>query len=469
MPVLLADTPAVRRAANWKWLVCGLLLLATMLNYMDRLTINLTAVEIKKEMNLSNEQYGQIEWIFGIGFAFGALIMGWSADRWTVRWLYPAAVLAWSAAGFATGFAADAHLAHALSLLAGHLRGRQLAVRIRTTQHILPPSQRTMGNSLAAERRRCRRRAHAAGHQPVHGRTQPPRLALSLFRDRPTGDVLGRPLAVLRPPRRPAGTEEPPPFAKGAESESLLDIIFQRRFLVLLIVVICINLTWHFFRVWLPLYLRESLWYRKQAVNHFTSAYYIATDVGALMAGFMTLYFVRRGATVHVSRTLVFLGGTLLTLLCLAIPVFSERIREQPFDILGSPEGPVFVREVAGPGWILMGLLLFIGAGSLVLFPVYYSLSQELTVRNQGKVTGTLGFATWTATALMHPIVGRYLDSSKALTGTADYQNGIVVAGLIPLIGLGALVLLWGKDVRRDPEPSERSSSKSIQERPRRA
>src|SRR5207249_1664694 len=65
---------------SWKWLVCGLLLLATMLNYMDRLTINLTAVEIKEEMQLNNSQYGEVEWIFGIGFAIGALVMGWCAD-----------------------------------------------------------------------------------------------------------------------------------------------------------------------------------------------------------------------------------------------------------------------------------------------------------------------------------------------------------------------------------------------------
>ena len=35
------------RSPRWKWYVCGILLLATMLNYMDRLTLNLTASQIK--------------------------------------------------------------------------------------------------------------------------------------------------------------------------------------------------------------------------------------------------------------------------------------------------------------------------------------------------------------------------------------------------------------------------------------
>lgn len=445
MSLARLTTPAVPRDATWKWLVCGLLLLATMLNYMDRLTLNLTAVEIKKEMKLSNEQYGQIEWVFGIGFAFGALLMGWSADRWTVRWLYPAAVLAWSAAGFATGFAQALLSLMFFRFMLGIFEAGNWPCALRTTQHILPPSQRTMGNSLLQS-------------GAAVGAVLTPQVIELLVHDQNPHSwrypffvvgVLGTFWVFLwiywvRQGDLPS-PRSLPQAAKDGGTESLFNIFFQRRFLVLLIVVISINLTWHFFRVWLPLYLRESLFYNKRAVNHFISAYYIATDIGALTAGFLTLYFVRRGATVHTSRTLVFLGGTLLTLLCLAIPVLGNQIRMQPFDIQGTPEGPVFLRDVEGPGWALLAIFLLVGAGSLVLFPVYYSLSQELTVRNQGKVTGVLGFSTWTATALMHPIVGRYLDSTKAMSGRADYQNGIVVAGMIPLIALAALVLLWGK------------------------
>ena len=73
----------------WKWTVCGLLLLATMINYMDRLTINQTASRVKEELRLNDEQYGNIEFAFGVAFAVGALVVGWSADRWNVRWIIP--------------------------------------------------------------------------------------------------------------------------------------------------------------------------------------------------------------------------------------------------------------------------------------------------------------------------------------------------------------------------------------------
>ena len=72
MASISSEATAPPRGPAWKWWVCGLLLLATVINYMDRLTINQTAQRIKAELHLSNEQYGQIESAFGVAFALGA-------------------------------------------------------------------------------------------------------------------------------------------------------------------------------------------------------------------------------------------------------------------------------------------------------------------------------------------------------------------------------------------------------------
>jgi len=88
-----------------KWWICGLLLLATMLNYMDRQTLSLTIVPISRELELSNTQYGTLEKGFGYAFAIGSLLVGCLADKVGVRWLYPLVLFAWSAAGIASGYA----------------------------------------------------------------------------------------------------------------------------------------------------------------------------------------------------------------------------------------------------------------------------------------------------------------------------------------------------------------------------
>src|SRR5262245_48816309 len=101
----MSATNPAGRPPSWKWLVCGLLLLATMLNYMDRLTLNSLSKEIMTDLDLNKKLYGRIEFAFGMAFAFGALLFGWLVDRINVRWVYPMVVLAWSMAGFVTGFA----------------------------------------------------------------------------------------------------------------------------------------------------------------------------------------------------------------------------------------------------------------------------------------------------------------------------------------------------------------------------
>src|SRR5436190_16203790 len=91
------------RAASWKWWVCGLLLFATTINYMDRQTLANAAVRISNEFRLSQEQYGNLELAFGWAFAAGSLLFGFIADRVSVRWLYPAILVLWSLTGVLTG------------------------------------------------------------------------------------------------------------------------------------------------------------------------------------------------------------------------------------------------------------------------------------------------------------------------------------------------------------------------------
>jgi MFS family permease len=148
---MIAPSPsavtALRRPA-WKWWVCGLLLLATMLNYMDRLTLNLTAKLVRDTFGLNLQDYGQLESAFAVAFAVGSITFGWLADRVNVRWLYPMALLGWSAAGFAAGLVESFGQLLLCRFWLGLFEGSNWACALRTTQRILPPAQRAMGNSI---------------------------------------------------------------------------------------------------------------------------------------------------------------------------------------------------------------------------------------------------------------------------------------------------------------------------------
>ena len=93
------------RGSTWKWGVCGLLLLATMINYMDRQVLSQSAKRISDEFQFEEDRYGKLDGYFGAAFAIGSLTFGFLVDRVNVRWVYPAGVLIWSIAGTVTAFA----------------------------------------------------------------------------------------------------------------------------------------------------------------------------------------------------------------------------------------------------------------------------------------------------------------------------------------------------------------------------
>src|SRR5216684_1397799 len=105
MPALPLDVPGPTRNPAWKWWICGLLLLATMINYMDRLTLNQTVKRLMDEFHFAEGGFGNLEGWFGAAFAIGGLFGGLMVDQVGVRFVYPVVVFLWSVAGFLTGFA----------------------------------------------------------------------------------------------------------------------------------------------------------------------------------------------------------------------------------------------------------------------------------------------------------------------------------------------------------------------------
>jgi ACS family hexuronate transporter-like MFS transporter len=187
-----------------------------------------------------------------------------------------------------------------------------------------------------------------------------------------------------------------------------------RRLFVLVVVVICINACWQLFRAWLPLFLMKGRGYSEPFALGFTSAYYVATDVGCLAAGWASLALHRRGVAAGTARRLVFT-------VCAALTALSVAVAYTPQSNL------------------LLGLLLVLGAGSLGLFPCYYALSQELTRRHQGKLTGMLGMVAWLSTAPLQKYFGRYVDQ------TGSYDLGIALAGCLPLVAAAVWWLFWDR------------------------
>jgi len=425
---------------KWRWWVCGWLLLATMILYMDRLVLTQQEAKVRAAFGIlesanSEARYADLDSAFSIAFACGALLFGWLADRWKVWLLYPLVVSMWSIMGCITGMIDNYESLIVCRFFLGLFEAGHWPCALKTTQRILAPSERTLGNGIMQS-------GAAIGSVVTPG-------VLLFFREyvteswRPPFLVIGV-LGLLWSagwfliiPREPAvapssPSDTPKSDALARNEDSWLAVYRDRRFWIMVAVVVCINSTWHFFRVWMPVILRRLHDFDSSEVQVFSMGYYLSADVGSLATGFGSVWLVSRGFSVHGSRLSVFGVCAALALLSLVA---------------------IFLPGDAAFLWALP----IVAFASLGMFPHYYSFTQELTVKNQGKVTGSLGFICWMVMAGMRAIEGRVADAVRAQGGNVseEYTFGIVLAGVMPLAALFTLILFWPRSRRHKAADAE--------------
>lgn len=416
---------AVPASPSWSvWWVCILLLFATTINYMDRVTLATISQRITNEFKLSDEQYGYIESAFALSFATGSLIFGFVADRTNIRWLYPIVLLLWSLMGFLTGFVETFAGLLLCRAFLGLFEAGHWPCGLKTTFLLLPPKNRALGNSVLQS-------------GTAIGSIVTPLIMRFTMSDapgswRPVFQCIGA-IGVVWVVAwlLSTNTKDLAPVARQDDSaqeftsptsgaDTLANAFFSRKFFVLLVMVISINACWQLLRVWMPKFLQVGRGYEEATMLLIMPCYYFATDVGCLAAGFLTRFLHGRGYTVHSSRMIVY--G-----ICTLMVAFGGLIPWLP----------------AGPG--LMVVLCLVAMGSLGLFPCYYSFSQELSARHLGIVTGSLGTIAWIASSPLHPIVGKLADRTKS------YDLGLSLACGLPMIAFVALVLVWPRHTSESP------------------
>src|SRR5690242_13740298 len=81
---------------NFRWYICGLLLYATTVNYMDRMVLGILEPIIAEDLHWSNTDYGAITAVFQIGYAMMMPLAGRLIDWLGLRLGYSVATLLWS-------------------------------------------------------------------------------------------------------------------------------------------------------------------------------------------------------------------------------------------------------------------------------------------------------------------------------------------------------------------------------------
>jgi ACS family hexuronate transporter-like MFS transporter len=400
---------------SWKWGIVVMLLLATVVNYMDRQTIGSVASFIKKDFQLKEEGYGSLEAWFGYSYAVFLIVSGFLADRWDLRWLYAGALLVWSAAGFATGYVTTLLQLQLCRAVLGAGEAFNWPVAVGVVRRLFPRESQAFANSVF-------------NSGVTFGAVFTPLLVIGMVDTDGHGwrtlfKIVGfaglivvalwlwatrgaRAGEMSLPSAPTSGTASPVPFRA---------VFSMRTFWITMGVGVAANLTWALYRVWLPRHLVVDLKFTDRQLQYLLIAFYVTADLGSIAIGFLSRRLVRRGRSVERARKIVVVMSALICLA--ATPLVFQPSRS-----------------------VMVPLYCLVGAGIMGMFAMFYSLVQDIVPGHTSKCLGLIGATVWFISSKIHPLVGRFADTHAPAIG--KFAPMLLAAGVLPLLA-ALFALTW--------------------------
>jgi ACS family hexuronate transporter-like MFS transporter len=209
----------------------------------------------------------------------------------------------------------------------------------------------------------------------------------------------------------------------GADwAESLGDVVRRRRFWVLMVVSVSINICWHFLINWTPAYLKDERGLTFQTSSFLSAIPFLAADGGNLGGGWLSRKLAARGLSPTHARLVVISLCTLLILAGIGVSV----ARDDATAVL---------------------ILSIMAAGTAAFMANYFAFTQEVSSRHTGLVVGYLGGVGNLFVARFQPFAGFVKDR------TGSFSLIFLLIGLAPLVGLATLFWGWNERKHDKVEP----------------
>ncbi len=410
------------RGNAWKWWITVVLFLATVLTYLDRQTLSLCGAMIRKDLDLSNEQYGQLVAAFRWTYALVHVPAGFLAYRVPLRGTYALAVLVWSAAGAAAAFVANVRQLLFTRGLLGVGEAFNWPCATRIVANMLPPEDRGLGSGIF--------NSGAAIGSLVAPLVITP-LAIQ-FGWRVAFFVIGA-LGTLwialwllvtgRGSRASAAIGRSEPAQVSVESRRNFfslsvrglarwgrDVLLHPAFWMLMVIGVTVNPCWYFLNEWIPMYLHDQRGMEYLSAGLVTVPMFVCADVGNLVSGGLIKVLTLRGWSLRAARGTTL---TLATLLILPIAIIT-RVHSVP---------------------LVIAMLGVAALGITSIVANYTACQQDFSFANVGIVAGILGMSCNVFAAVANPYIGRYVDR------TGNYRLIFVLMALLPAISLAAILV----------------------------
>ncbi len=406
----------MKHAGNYRWLVIAALLAAiTAINYLDRQTLAVLVSEVKKDIAISETQYGRMTSMFLIGYALMYAGGGWLVDRVGVRWGYVLIAGGWSVACAAHSLVATAGGLIVARFLLGFAEGGGFPASAKAVSEWFTPKERSFAIGLFNT-------GSALGSTLAPPIIAWLALAMGWRSAFVVAGLIGIVWAVVwgwlyRPMREcarvgpaekslliAAGVGAAPDHA--APRESWASLLRIREIWVLMLARLLTGGPWFFMIFWFPKYLGDVWHFDTKQVGWYGWLPYAFAGIGSLFGGAFSSWLMHRGLSLDSARKLS-LGVSAALLPAALVIAFAPRFTTAPLVAIG------------------FACLAFLGHQFWSV--IMHTLTPDLfPSRLVGSAAGLIGMAEAAGSALFAEIVGRILEATSR-----DYTLPFVLTGLL--------------------------------------
>jgi ACS family hexuronate transporter-like MFS transporter len=310
-----------------RWWIVSLIFLATLINYIDRLTISVLAPVITKDLGLSNTEFGGVVVWFLLAYTISQSVSGKLYDRVGTRLGFTFSIITWSAAAAGHAFARGLSSLSALRFVLGFGEAGNWPGAAKAVAEWFPARERALGmaifNSGAA----------------IGSVVAPPLIVwLQLRYGWQTTFLVTGALGFLwlalwlvfyqTPERHKWITKEERELIREApevesETEGVAvvksdaaprwrDLLRHRQVWAIVLARFFTDPVWWLYITWLPLYLYNARGFSLKEIGLFAWVPYVAADAGSLLGGWASGYLISRGWSVDRARKIVIAAAALL-------------------------------------------------------------------------------------------------------------------------------------------------------------
>jgi MFS transporter, ACS family, hexuronate transporter len=305
-----------------RWWIIGLVFLATLINYIDRLTLSVLAPVITKDLGLSNTEFGGIVVWFLLAYTISQAVSGKLYDRIGTRLGFTVSIVVWSLAALAHAFARGIASLSVCRFVLGLGEAGNWPGAAKAIAEWFPVRQRAFAMGLF--------NSGAA----IGSIVAPPLIVFLSLRYGwqatfiVTGSLgflwLALWLTFYRKPEEHRwltvaehrvireGQHEPAASKAAAKAPRWRDLLRHRQVWGIVVARFFTDPVWWLFITWLPLYLSQVRGFSLKEIGMFAWVPFVAADAGSLLGGWLSGFLIARGWSVDRARKAVILGGALL-------------------------------------------------------------------------------------------------------------------------------------------------------------